>query len=195
MDNNGWPDPARPGVPLNPDQEGWHWVQRVDKGFVPSPRIILWTDDWTSRQFNNGWPDPARPGVPLNPDQEGWHWVQRVDKGFVPSPRIILWTDDWTSRQFSWDAIGYEADERRLGRDFRYLGPCLTPAEVDARVKQARRDALEEAARVAERSYVKVCCGFGIGSPPECCTNGIDAPDEPKFIAAAIRALKGEGDE
>jgi len=27
-----------------------------------------------------------------------------------------------------------------------YLGPCLTPAEVDARVKEARRDALEEAA-------------------------------------------------
>jgi hypothetical protein len=98
---------------------------------------------------NNGW--PGKPGVPLNPDQEGWHWVQRVDKGFVPNPRVILWTDDWTSGQFSWDAIGYSsAPEQKLGRDFRYLGPAITPAEVDARVKQARRDALEEAARRVE---------------------------------------------
>lgn len=98
---------------------------------------------------DNGW--PGEPGVPLNPERDGWHWVQRVDKGFVPSPRIILWTDDWTSGQFSWDAIGYSSThERKLGRDFRYLGPCLTPAEVDARVAQARRDALEEATRVVE---------------------------------------------
>ena len=86
---------------------------------------------------DNNWPDPARPGVPLNPEREGWHWVQRADKGFVPSPRIILWTDDWTSGQFSWDAIGYSDDERKLGRDFRYLGPALTFAEVDARVSEA----------------------------------------------------------
>jgi hypothetical protein len=84
--------------------------------------------------------------VPLNPDQEGWHWVQRVDKGFVPNPRAILWTDDWTSWQFSWDAIGYSSEpEQKLGRDFRYLGPCLTPAEVDARVKEARREGWDEA--------------------------------------------------
>ena len=24
-DNNGWP--GKPGVPLNPEREGWHWVQ------------------------------------------------------------------------------------------------------------------------------------------------------------------------
>lgn len=21
-----WPDPARPGVPLNPERDGWHWI-------------------------------------------------------------------------------------------------------------------------------------------------------------------------
>ena len=148
---------------------------------------------------NNTWPDPARPGVPLNPDQEGWHWVQRVDKGFVPSPRIILWTDDWTSRQFSWDAIGYEADERKLGRDFRYLGPCLTPAEVEARVKQARRYALEEAARVAEELIGRAYrIGFGEGMKEDrSFKGGIPWHDSAtkKTGAAAIRALKGEGDE
>lgn len=25
-ENNGWPDLARPGVPLNPEQNGWHWL-------------------------------------------------------------------------------------------------------------------------------------------------------------------------
>ena len=141
---------------------------------------------------NNGW--PGEPGVPLNPDQEGWHWVQRVDKGFVPSPRIILWTDDWTSRQFSWDAVGYEADERKLGRDFRYLGPCLTPAEVEARVKQARRDALEEAANIADiraADWAKSATGKYLETKWDY-ESRADAGEE---IAAAIRALKGEGDE
>lgn len=22
-----WPDPARPGVPLNPEKDGWHWIK------------------------------------------------------------------------------------------------------------------------------------------------------------------------
>lgn len=146
---------------------------------------------------NNGWHDPARPGVPLNPDQEGWHWVQRVDNGFVQNPRVILWTDDWTSRQFSWDAIGYEADERKLGRDFRYLGPCFTPAEVDARVKQAKRDALEEAARWHNeqenfwmekgREVSALDCQSGL--------NLLAKAAEHRKHATAIRALKGEGDE
>jgi hypothetical protein len=31
------------------------------------------------------------------------------------------------------------------------IGPCLTPGEVDARVKEARRDALEEAAQECDK--------------------------------------------
>ena len=99
---------------------------------------------------DNGW--PGKPGVPLNPERDGWHWVQRVDKGFVPSPRIVLWTDDWASGQFSWDAIGYEsASEQKFGRDFCYISPALTPAEVDACIATARKDALEEAADLCDQ--------------------------------------------
>ena len=29
-----WPDPARPGVPLNPEEDGWHWCAR-DGGLEP----------------------------------------------------------------------------------------------------------------------------------------------------------------
>ena len=23
---NGWPNPDKPGVPLNPERDGWHWL-------------------------------------------------------------------------------------------------------------------------------------------------------------------------
>jgi hypothetical protein len=25
-DTNNWPFPSRPGVPLNPERDGWHWL-------------------------------------------------------------------------------------------------------------------------------------------------------------------------
>jgi hypothetical protein len=26
--DNGWPDPSKPGVPLHPERDGWHWLAR-----------------------------------------------------------------------------------------------------------------------------------------------------------------------
>jgi hypothetical protein len=54
---------------------------------------------------------------------------------------------------------------------FGYAGPALTPAEVDARVKEARRDALEEAAQQCEGNFDSEMRGYG------------------DYFAAAIRAL------
>ena len=28
-----WPDPTRPGVPLNPEQDGWHWLKHHEATF------------------------------------------------------------------------------------------------------------------------------------------------------------------
>ena len=119
---------------------------------------------------NNGWPDPARPGVPLNPDQEGWHWLEYIGPGsgkIIVTPNMHKWTGSyWVSQGGGGGTLpGY------YEKNYRYLGPCLTPAEVDARVAQARRDALEEAAREAEHSE------YG------------------EDIAIGIRRLKGEGDD
>jgi hypothetical protein len=36
MSGNNWPDPARPGVPMNPDRDGWHWLTRKN-GLWPEP--------------------------------------------------------------------------------------------------------------------------------------------------------------
>lgn len=29
-DPHGWPDPARPGVPLHPERDGWHWLHHKE---------------------------------------------------------------------------------------------------------------------------------------------------------------------
>lgn len=45
--NNGWPD--KPGVPRDPERDGWHWVRRTENN-MPFP--LQWTNDWTgSRDY------------------------------------------------------------------------------------------------------------------------------------------------
>ena len=36
---NDWPDPARPGWPLNPEKDGWHWVKIIHGISQPRPRL------------------------------------------------------------------------------------------------------------------------------------------------------------
>jgi hypothetical protein len=83
---------------------------------------------------DNGW--PGKPGVPMNPEKSRWHWV-----GGVPCWWQV-WDDDDTPQ---WQAayLYYNPEE---WADRKYGGPCLTPAEVDARIATARKDALREAA-------------------------------------------------
>jgi hypothetical protein len=44
-DAASWPDPSRPGVPLNPERDGWHWLI-----FSNGERVCCW---WHSAA--NGW--------------------------------------------------------------------------------------------------------------------------------------------
>lgn len=37
---SNWPDPARFGVPLNPDRSGWHWLKGL--GSLSKPRPFFW---------------------------------------------------------------------------------------------------------------------------------------------------------
>jgi hypothetical protein len=82
---------------------------------------------------NNGWPDAARPGVPLNPERDGWHWLEWMDYCGTNPTGII--------DQFKWERDGYwDRTTHRSARYWacwRYLGPCLTPAETEARVADA----------------------------------------------------------
>ena len=85
---------------------------------------------------DNTWPDPARPGAPLNPERDGWHWISLL--GGKDNAQVI----EWFSDAMRWDETDWTTED--FGLHTRYLGPCLTPAEVDARVSEARRVALGE---------------------------------------------------
>jgi len=144
---------------------------------------------------NNNWSDPARPGVPMNPEQSGWHCIQEPGE----DPEFAF----WRSKPFlgecrgCWEMKGTEDDfEPHEISNWRYLRPCSlddpTPAEVDARVKDARRVALEEAARRLEELHHQHKYNPETGEGSEHDTGYYRALSEG---AAAIRALKGEGDD
>lgn len=46
--NNGWP--GKPGVPMNPERDGWHWL-KTGHGVAP----WLWRDDPQSLTWGMGW--------------------------------------------------------------------------------------------------------------------------------------------
>ena len=140
---------------------------------------------------NNGW--PGKPGVPLNPERDGWHWLVCPLKHDV-FPRF--WRAAGEAQNCRWAAKWLYSRNDWNPKECTYLGPALTPAEVEARVAQARRDALEEAALVAEDEPEPEG-----DPPPELHGRSVkniaiaSVRATKRSIAAAIRALKGEGDE
>jgi hypothetical protein len=83
---------------------------------------------------------------------------------------------------------------------FDYAGPCFTPAEVDARVSQAKREALEEAARVAEGKVYKERYRtwpwwLNRDGSEGNRSNDSDIVEHADKIAAEIRALTGGKNE
>lgn len=81
----------------------------------------------------NNWPDSDKPGVPLNPERDGWHWVCSAVGIAAPYPML------WGADSKAWDTgDGWEfCTSPRMTERTRYLGPCLTPAEVAAREQAA----------------------------------------------------------
>jgi hypothetical protein len=88
---------------------------------------------------SNGWPDPSKPGVPLNPERDGWHWVET---SLGPGPPKTV-PRPWKAGAGG----GWDMTRAWAIRWYRYLGPCLTPAEVAAReaaAAQAMREQIAE---------------------------------------------------
>lgn len=81
----------------------------------------------------NGWPE--RPGVPLNPERDGWHWVSRPMHGVLPMQWLEIAGGGWVGKHVCLFA------SEAANADWRYLGPCLLPAEVASLVEAARREA------------------------------------------------------
>jgi len=96
----------------------------------------------------NGW--PGKPGVPLNPERDGWHWLRTPDENDAP----YEWRGSGECERGRWPAywVSLDADDWQPA-ECTYIAPVLTPAEVDARIVTARKDAREEAARRLEELH------------------------------------------
>lgn len=84
-------------------------------------------------------PWPGEPGVPLHPERDGWHWML-VTHGIGHAFPML-----WDAGGRMWDAgdAGWTLAEDIATR-WRYLGPCLTPADLAAE-RAAAAEAMREA--------------------------------------------------
>jgi hypothetical protein len=124
---------------------------------------------------NNNWPDPARPGVPLNPEVDGPHMMQTTDDHGRVWLEVWAWRSSsrpqvWLRPTVNGPPYGYEPRHLTapIYAGIRYLGPCLTPAEVAAQIAAAvaaEREACaawhdEQAAHYLERSKQRFSEGW-----------------------------------
>jgi hypothetical protein len=127
---------------------------------------------------NNNWPDPARPGVPVIENQ----WRTAIYDA------LTEWHDPPR------DGETPKAALRRLVHTeiLAALDPAVSRPAADL-VAKARRDALEEAAQVAKgfegADHLWSQHRWPLDDAWESASQAAD------IIAAAIRALKGEGNE
>ncbi len=126
---------------------------------------------------NNNW--PGKPGVPLNPDWTGaHHWLSYQGE----EPGLYEWDGKY------WKMGGGHAPMDYVVDHFTYIAPVLTPAEVDARVKQARRDALREAAQRAEDYATTVWQHGSIPDNPHECAVQVAFEIQTSILAMADEA-------
>jgi len=74
-------------------------------------------------------------GYPENPERDGWHWLRSTITG-------AFYLDKWRGDEANWlsgPALNY------MHLNAEYLGPCLTPAEVEALVDKAVDEAVHNA--------------------------------------------------
>lgn len=79
-------------------------------------------------------------GRPQNSERDGWHWLCRAEDSWA----VCKW---WSTEQGGWvDGITL-SPATVVEYGVNYLGPCRTPAEVEAREAAARREGIEAAAQ------------------------------------------------
>ena len=198
-DNNNWPDPARPGVPMNPEQDSEGYVWRVD-GRID---VYKWVAD-------NQWYEDQK-GFWVTPDQliaDGDTYFGRIVTPAEVEARVadaLKWRGAINDALTNWllPIEDHETPKDALQRLIRLevmaaLDPKVSKSAADL-VAQAKRDGRQEAARVAEELIGRAYrIGFGEGMKEHRSSKGgIPWHDSAikKEGAAAIRALKGEGDE
>jgi hypothetical protein len=88
-----WPDPDKPGWPLNPERDGWHWIVGwSDKLFVA---------EWDSDQKDYVWFDGG--DAPLGMVENGWTYAGPV---LMPAEADALRAENARLRE-ALDTIGF----------------------------------------------------------------------------------------
>jgi hypothetical protein len=101
-----WPDPDKPGWPLNPERDGWHWIVKwSDKLFVAEwdsdEKDYVWFDsgDTPSGMVENGWTYAGPVLMPAEADalraenmqfREALDYAEAAAKGMASSIRTTL---------------------------------------------------------------------------------------------------------
>jgi hypothetical protein len=77
-------------------------------------------------------------GYPENRERGGWHWLQHNEDDPESREWSTLFGEWWLGGDEDygggWQSANY------VGRNYTYLGPCLLPAEVAERVKDAEAE-------------------------------------------------------
>jgi len=79
------------------------------------------------------WPTD-RPGYPRDAERDGWHWLKHPED-LRPFPSV------WNAELQGWPSGALHSPQGIVDLGFAYLGPCPTPADLDAAV-QAEREAI-----------------------------------------------------
>ncbi len=129
---------------------------------------------------DNGW--PGKPGVPLNPEQNRRHWLSLL--GGEDNAEAMK----WLGLEIGWDDTDWSTED--FGLHARYLGPCLTPAEVDAlQTENARMQS--RVAKLKEEKKIMADLLVVIGDT----INGAVRTIVQETLKARAALAKGEGDE
>jgi hypothetical protein len=163
MDNNGWA--GRPGVPLNPDRDGWHWVESAE-GPVPA----LWARPlW--RHCRDFWDQRS----PEWMEEQQWRYLRPCSpEDLSPAEvdaRIAAAHKEWLAElNHDTDALMEAARQSALEE---------AAEEMDCACPQ-RGAVLAKLAKDGPLSHHWPC-----EKSDDCCA----------LRGAAIRALKGEGND
>lgn len=142
-DPAGWPDPARPGVPLNPERDGWHWV-----AWDPTwPEPAFWdaaNREWSQSEVSNiNTQHAAYLGPCLTPaevaarEQAAYQqgWGDREDDFIAGTERsglIVIAPNDLAAREREAEAAGFLRGMERAAQDTDC--GCTARADVLARL-------------------------------------------------------------
>jgi hypothetical protein len=193
-ENNGWS--GKPGVPLNPEQSGWHWLMCPLKNDVfarfwraaGETHNYQWNAKWLYGR--NEWNSKACTylGPALTPAEVEARLADALKWRGAINDALTNWLSPIEDHETPADAL------QRLIRleVMAALDPAVSRPAADL-VAQARREALEEAAQFVEtHTYVTTNSALKNKLVPYArAKRGLHHAT----IAAAIRALKGEGDE